>query len=512
MTDAPSITPSADPAVARALLLTPAEMGRADQITIEAGTPGTTLMENAGYAVADDIAARYPQGTRVAVACGPGNNGGDGFVIARVLAQRGFVVRCGLLGDRAALKGDAAWAAGRWKGAVEPAEPDLVRGAVVIVDALFGAGLARPLDGAAATLVAAINAARRAGAKVVAVDLPSGIDGETGAVLGTAVEADRSITFFRRKPGHLLMPGRAHAGLVRVADIGIADDVLAAIAPRSAANGPDLWRAHWPAADPALHKYTRGSALVVSGPVQASGAARLAAAAALRAGAGIVTVTAPTAAVPVVAAYRAAFVVKPADDEAAVAALFEEPRLRAIVIGPGLGLDGHQAALVRRAIGLPAGLVLDADALTLMGRGRQAAFGALKARAAAAVLTPHEGEFARLFPSASGSRLDRARAAAAESGAIVVLKGPDTVIAAPDGRAAINENAPPHLATAGSGDVLAGIVAGFLARGVAPFEAAAMGVWLHGEAGTHAGPGAIADDLVEALRPALAAGLPETGG
>ncbi|WP_075214580.1 bifunctional ADP-dependent NAD(P)H-hydrate dehydratase/NAD(P)H-hydrate epimerase [Mongoliimonas terrestris] len=512
MTEHPAAPPFAEGDALRALLLTPAEMGEADRLAIAGGVPGTTLMENAGYAVADDIAARHPQGTRVAIACGPGNNGGDGFVVARVLAQRGFVVRCGLLGERAALKGDAAWAVGRWKGPLEPAEPDLVRDAVVIVDALFGAGLARPLDGAAAALVAAINDARRAGAKVVAVDLPSGIDGATGAVLGTAIKADRSITFFRRKPGHVLMPGRAHAGLVRVADIGIPDQVLERIAPRAAANGPDVWRSLWPAAEAGLHKYTRGAALVVSGPVEASGAARLAASAALRAGAGIVTVAAPTAAVPVVAAYRAAFVVKPADDEGAVAALFDEPRLRAVVIGPGLGVSGDEAALVRRAIGLPVGLVLDADALTLMARGRQTAFRALRARGTMAVLTPHEGEFARLFPDAVGSKLERARMAAAESGAIVVLKGPDTVIAAPDGRALINENAPPHLATAGSGDVLAGIIAGFLARGVPPFEATAMGVWLHGEAGTHAGPGAIADDLVEALRPALAAGLPDADG
>ncbi|WP_181706998.1 NAD(P)H-hydrate dehydratase [Chthonobacter rhizosphaerae] len=492
-----------------AALLSPAEMARADRLTIEAGTPGTVLMEHAGYAVADDISARHAQGTRVAVVCGPGNNGGDGFVVARVLAQRGFIVRLGLLGDRAALKGDAAWAAGLFRGEVEPAHPDVLAKATVIVDALFGAGLARPLDGAAADLVAAINRARRAGAVVVAVDLPSGIDGATGAVLGVAVEATRSVTFFRRKPGHLLLPGRLHAGLVKVADIGIEPSVLGAIAPATIANGPGLWRAAWPESVADLHKYSRGAVLVASGPVQASGAARLAAVAALRAGAGIVTVAAPTDAVATVAAYRAALVVKPADTAADLRAIAADGRLRAVVIGPGFGLDGDRGEAVDHMIGHAPALVLDADALTLIARSdREAAFAALKARPAPAVMTPHEGEFARLFPDASGSRLERARAAAAASGAVVVLKGPDTVIAAPDGRGAINENAPPHLATAGSGDVLAGIVAGFLARGVAPFQAAAMGVWLHGETGRHAGPGAIADDLVEALRPVLAAGLP----
>lgn len=490
-------------------LLTPEEMARADRAAIAAGTPGLALMENAGYAVADDIVARHRQGTRVAVVCGPGNNGGDGFVVARVLAERGFVVRLGLLGDRARLSGDAARAAARWRGAVEPAEPALVEGAAVVVDALFGAGLARPLDGAAARMVEAINAAGDRGAAVVAVDLPSGIDGRSGAVLGSAVRAARTITFFRRKPGHLLMPGRIHAGRVRVADIGIPDRVLDGLAVAAFANHPDLWRAVYPVPDPDGHKYTRGAALVVSGPAPSSGAARLAAVAALRAGAGIVTVAAPADAVPVVAAYRAALVVREAGGAGVLAALIGEPRLRAVLLGPGCGIGARTRAALAAALAAAPALVLDADAITVAAEAPDAAFAALAARAAPAVLTPHEGEFRRLFPDLAGSKLERARAAAARSGAVVVLKGPDTVIAAPDGRAAVNENAPPTLATAGSGDVLAGIVAGLLAAGMPAFEAAAAAVWLHGRAGTAAGGGAIADDLPDALRAVLAEGLPE---
>lgn len=487
-------------------LLEPAEMAEADRLTISAGTPGIDLMENAGYAVADDVSVRHPQGTRVAVLCGPGNNGGDGFVVARVLAARGFVVRLGLLGALSALKGDAAIAASRWKGPVEPAGPRLLDAATVIVDSLFGAGLTRGLTGEAAALAEAINAARRAGAVVVAVDLPSGIDGRTGAAPGPAVEATRTVTFFRAKPGHLLMPGRAHVGLLRVADIGIRAAVLDRIAARAFRNAPPLWRRHWPVPTPDAHKYTRGAVLVASGPAQASGAARLAAVAALRAGAGIVTVAAPPDAVPVVAAYRAALVVRAAADAGAFTGLLADDRLRALVIGPGLGLDDDAARRFDAALDAPAALVLDADAVTIAARAPERLFAHLAARPAPAILTPHEGEFRRLFPDLAGSKLDRARQAAARASAVVVLKGPDTVVAAPDGRAVINDNAPASLATAGSGDVLAGIVAGLSAHGAPAFEAAAMAVWIHGRCGVVAGPGAIADDFVDALRPVIAAG------
>ncbi len=494
------------------LLLTPAEMSRADALTIASGIPGERLMENAGYAVADVICARFSQGARAIVLCGMGNNGGDGFVIARVLRQRGFVVRVALALPEGMsvrdLKGDAAGAERAWRGETVPANPALFDGATVIVDALYGAGLSRDVSGRDAQLIAAVNAARAEGARVYAVDLPSGIDGRTGEVRGTAVVADETVTFFRRKPGHLLLPGRTHCGRLRLAQIGIGSEVLAKIAPNTAANGPELWADCWPEAAVDSHKYSRGAALVASGPLPSCGAARLAAEATLRAGAGIVTVATPPDAVATVAGWRAAFVVKPAADMAALAALLGEPRLRAAVLGPGLGLGDDVWPAVRAALEGGMALVLDADAITQASRRPEEAFSLIKKREGGVVFTPHEGEFGRLFPDIGGSKLDRAREAAARSGAVVLLKGPDTVIAHPDGRAVINENGTAALATAGSGDVLAGIIGGLLAAGRPTFEAVALAAWMHGEAGRMAGPGSLADEIAAALRGVLAAGRP----
>lgn len=495
------------------LLLTPVEMARADALTIAGGISGERLMENAGYAVADVICARFSQGARAVVLCGMGNNGGDGFVIARVLKQRGFIVRVALAlpeGMTARdLKGDAAGAEKAWRGETLPATPDLFESATLIVDALYGAGLSRDVSGRDAELITAVNAARAAGTRVYAVDLPSGIDGRTGEVRGTAIVADETVTFFRRKPGHLLLPGRMHCGQLRLAQIAIGPEVLTEIAPMAAANGPALWAECWPSAALDSHKYSRGAALVASGPLASCGAARLAAEAALRAGAGIVTVATPPDAVATVAVWRAAFVIKPAADMLALAELLAEPRLRAAVLGPGLGLGEDVWSAIRSALEGNVALVLDADAITQASRRPDEAFAFIKARRAEVVFTPHEGEFKRLFPDIDGSKLDRARAAAARSGAVVLLKGPDTVIAHPDGRAVINENGTTALATAGSGDVLAGIIGGLLAAGRPAFEAASLAAWMHGEAGRIAGLGSIADEIVVALREVLAKGCPE---
>lgn len=479
-------------------LLTPAEMAEADRLAIAAGTPGMTLMEAAGRAVAEAAAALAPEGP-VLVVAGPGNNGGDGFVAARRLAGAGRDVRVALLGDPARLRGDARIAADRWPGPVLDAACGLPHAALAI-DALFGAGLDRPLAGPAAEAVAAVNSAPA----ILAVDLPSGIDGRTGAVLGTAVTAHATVTFFRRKPGHMLFPGRAHCGTLAVADIGIPASVLAAIGPDTFANEPALWRAAVPAPAATTHKWRRGHALVVSGGMTRTGAARLAAAAALRAGAGLVTLLSPPAALAVNAAHLTAVMLRRLDGADALAAAVADTRGTALVVGPALGTDAAAAALVEAALATPVPLVLDADALSLAAARPDAAFAAMAARPAPTVLTPHEGEFARLFPDlADGPRLDRARLAAARSGAVLVLKGPDTVVAAPDGRAAINANAPPWLATAGSGDVLAGIVCGLLAQGAPGWEAACAAVWLHGAAATEAGPGLTAEDLAPSLRPVL---------
>ncbi len=480
-------------------LLTPDEMSACDRLAIAGGVPGIALMEKAGRAVADAV-ARHPLGTRVLVVAGPGNNGGDGFVAARVLAERGYPARVMLLGEAAALKGDAAEAARGWGRAIEPAAAHNVAGGV-IVDALFGAGLNREVTGEARALIEAMNAS---GAPIIAVDLPSGINGASGAVMGVAAKASESITFFRRKPGHLLLPGRTHCGKVRVVDIGIPASVLDTVRPATRANAPDLWAAMFPRPRLDGHKYARGHAVVVSGDLSFTGAARLTARAALRAGAGLVTLASPRNALLVNAAASLAVMVRPVDGAAELAALLADKRLNAVALGPGAGVGEGTRALVAAALDGARAVVLDADALTSFADEPQALFARIAKHLAPVVLTPHRGEFGKLFnrvPQGFGidSKTDIARAAAKASNAVVLLKGPDTVVATPDGRVAINENAPPWLATAGSGDVLAGIITGLLAQGMPAFEAACAGAWLHGEAGSEVGPGLIAEDLTEAL-------------
>ena len=500
-------------------LLTAAEMGRTDRLAAERGVPGLVLMENAGRAVADGAAALAPRlGAAIAVACGPGNNGGDGFVAARLLRERGYKVRLGLLGRRDALTGDAAEMASRW-GEAEALSPATLAGAEVIVDALFGAGLSRPLDGAAAEVVAAINASGKA---VVAVDVPSGLDGTTGAATGPVVQAACTVTFFRMKPGHLLLPGRSLCGEVRLADIGTPDAVLDEVKPATFVNRPSLWRAQFPRPRLDGHKYTRGHAVVVSGPADSTGAARLGARGALRIGAGLVTVGGSVTATAVNATHLTAIMVKALGSDRALSEFLADERHNAVLIGPGTGVGAQTAASVLTVLASPAAAVLDADSLTSFaptegeepvravgfgfvlrgaepGPTAEGLFEAIKGRKPPVVLTPHEGEFKRLFGEVAGSKLDRARQAAALSGAVVILKGADTVIAAPDGRAAINDNAPPWLATAGAGDVLGGFVCGLLAQRMPAWEAACAAVWLHGACATGFGPGLIAEDLPETL-------------
>ena len=484
-------------------LLTPTEMAEADRRTIAAGTSGLTLMERAGQAVADRVAARSPPGGRVFVACGPGNNGGDGFVAARILAERGYAVRLALLGSLDALAGDAAVVARRYAGTIEPMNGAAVPDADIIVDALFGAGLSRALAGPAREAVEAIARAAETGTPVMAVDLPSGVDGATGKVQGVAPIAVETVTFCRWKIGHLLMPGRTYSGKVSTADIGISDATIKSIGVKTFINEPALWRSHFPFPRSGGHKYDRGHALVASGPMHATGAARLAARAALRAGAGLVTVVADKRAVPVLAANLTAVMVREVKGAAGLTKLLADKRLNAMLLGPGLGVNAATKAMVLAAAKAKRRLVLDADALTSFAGKANELFKAL-ANTAAAVVTPHEGEFKRLFEREpktllAQSKLERARLAAARLGAVVLLKGPDTVVAAPDGRASIADNAPPWLATAGAGDVLGGFVLGLLAQGMPAFEAASAAVWLHGECAREFGPGLIAEDLSETL-------------
>lgn len=481
---------------AEAAILTVREMAAADQLAMASGIPGETLMEAAGRSVAEAIRRAHPEGPAL-VLCGPGNNGGDGFVVARHLQKCGWPVDLALLGTPGSLKGDAATMAGRWTGPIQSFHPELVQGKAVIVDGVFGAGLARPVTGEAAEMIEAANGAP---AFRVAIDIPSGVHGDTGAIAGIAFKADMTVTFFRAKPGHFLMPGRNFTGEMKVTDIGIDAEVLAQIRPAQYLNGPALWADVFSSPDMGAHKYSRGHAIVTSGGQATTGAACLAARGALRIGAGLVTVFCPSESLPALAAKLTAVMTRPYAGSADYMRELEDGRKNAILLGPGNGVTDETRAHVAAALASRKRCVLDADALSVFAASPAELFACI---AGDVVITPHAGEFARLFPDLvpllSSDKLSAARRAAVQSGAVVVLKGADTVIAAPDGRAAINANAPPSLATAGSGDVLAGFVVGLLAQAMPTFEAAAAAVWLHGAAAAQFGPGLIAEDLSDQL-------------
>ena len=470
-------------------LLSVEQMGEADRLAMASGLCETDLMHKAGGAVAHEILRRWTP-RPVAVLCGPGNNGGDGFVAARHLAGAGWPVRLAMLGARENLSGAARHHAGLWTGAVEPLVPAVLEGAGLVIDALFGAGLSRALD---APVTAVLAAAAEKRVPIIAVDVPSGVLGNNGQNLG-AVAASLTVTFFRKKPGHLLLPGRRLCGQTIVAGIGIPQSVLAQIKPDTFENDPALWLADLPRLQPEGHKFSRGHALVWGG-YPATGAARLAARACARAGAGLTTIAVPPVAFPVYAASLLSIMVQPVEGPGDFEQLLADTRYCALLVGPGAGVSAHTRSrtLAMLATGRP--VVIDADAMTVFQEDPAALFRAI---CGPCILTPHEGEFARLF-DAGGDKLCRARRAARRSGAIVVLKGSDTVIAAPDGRAIINANAPPSLATAGSGDVLAGIICGLLAQGMEPFLACAAAVWMHGAAALAFGPGLLAEDLPDLL-------------
>ncbi len=454
-------------------LLTPDEMARADALAAAHGIPGAVLMDRAGWAVAR--AARRFGRCRTLVVCGPGSNGGDGYVAARLLAADGWPVRLAALAPPRA-GSDAARAAAGWSGPSAAVSPAEAARAELVIDAAFGAGLSRELDGALADTLAA---ARR----ILAVDVPSGLDGATGAARGRVARADCTVTFFRRKPGHCLLPGRDLCGELVLADIGLPEAVLATIRPQTFANGLALWTL--PVLPASTHKYARGYVSVLGGSAM-TGAAQLAAAAARRGGAGMVTIVAP--------GHAARYAHAPAGlivNDESLDGLLADPRRTTWVCGPGLGQATARTTLPRL---LAAGrqVVADADAL-----GAHA--GDPAALRGAAVLTPHEGEFTKLFGAPGTDRLAATRVAARQVGAVVLLKGSDTVVAAPDGRAAINGTGTPALATAGAGDVLSGLIAALLAGGMPPWEAACAGAWLHGRAGEVLGRGLVAEDLPAAI-------------
>ncbi len=477
-------------------LLTVREMAEADRLAVDGGD-SFVLMEAAGRAAARVIQRRFAP-TRAVILCGPGNNGGDGFVVARYLAESGWPVRVGMLGDGGA--GDAVRAAELWTGATTAAVPQLLQGAGLVVDALFGAGLNRDIRAGAAGLVQAMAGVR---APRVAIDVPSGVDGDTGQVRGIAAPATLTVGFFRSRPGHLLLPGRDLCGTVRIVDIGIPDRVLETIAPRQALNAPGVWQQHLPSPVFTDHKYRRGHALVVGGE-RMTGAARFATAAARRIGCGMVTLAVPGPAEAIYRATAPGALVRPIEGAG-------EVRFTAMLAGPGMGTGpgGRDAVVSLLARGAPA--VLDADALTLFADAADDLAAAIRGPL---VITPHEGEFARLFPELAdpgSGKMRRARAAAERLGAVVVLKGADTVIAAPGGDLLVNSNAPAWLATGGTGDVLAGTITGLLAQGMPAAESAAAAVWLNGAAASAAGPGLLAGDLPDLLPAARVAALTRSG-
>jgi ADP-dependent NAD(P)H-hydrate dehydratase / NAD(P)H-hydrate epimerase len=470
-------------------LLRVAQMQEADRLTEAAGVSGKDLMQNAGSAVAGEMTRRW-SARRVAVLCGPGNNGGDGFVVACALADAGWPVRLGLRGEIAQLRGDAAHHAARWTGPVEPLDTGILDTAELLVDALFGAGLSRPLD---ADVARVLETAAERRIPMVAVDVPSGVMGDTGESLG-AVRAELTVTFTRKKPAHLLLPGRGLCGTTVLADIGTPASVLERIDIDTWENDPAIWRHRLPQLEVSGNKYGRGHALLVGG-YPTTGAARMAARAAARMGAGLTTIAVPERGLDVYAAALTSIMVRPLASAEDLSRMLNDPRFTAYLIGPGAGIGAETRgrALAMLAAGRP--LLLDADAITVFAHDPQTLFQAIRGPC---VLTPHDGEFARLFDP-SGDKLTRARRAARESGALIVLKGADTVIAAPDGRAIVNANAPPTLATGGSGDVLGGMILGLLTQGMDAFAAAAAAVWMHGAAAQDFGPGLLAEDLPDLL-------------
>lgn len=476
-------------------LLTTAQMYAADRAAMAGGVPGLVLMEAAGRAVAEAIRRRWSP-RPVLVLAGPGNNGGDGYVAARLLAQAGWPVTIAALTPPETLKGDAAAMAARWTGSILDIGDIGLDGIGLVIDALFGAGLSKPVEGAARE---ALQAAETRGLPIVAIDVPSGVSGDSGVILGGTVlgyapQAALTVSFFRAKPGHLLLPGRDLCGTAEIAPIGIPDNVLDEIKPTCWRNGPALWLDRVPVPRGDTHKYHRGHALILGGPM--TGAGRLAAQAARRIGAGLVSLAVPPGTAAIYAADHPGAIVLECPDRAALADILRDPRRNALLAGPGAGTGPDLRDTVAAVLATGRPTVLDADAISTFAGTAESLAGLVRG---ACVLTPHEGEFARLFPDIEGDRLARAREAARRLGAVLVLKGSDTVIAAPDGKAAINDNAPADLATAGSGDVLAGLVLGLLAQRMPAFEAACAAVWLHGAAAGNDAAALIAEDIPDRL-------------
>lgn len=482
-------------------ILTVAEMQESECRTIAAGTSGAALMEHAGQAVADVVMRHYSP-RPVLVLCGPGNNGGDGFVIVRLLKTAGWPVRVAAMKAPQDYRGDAALMAEKCGSTFEPLSGDLeLNDTALVVDALFGTGFSKML---AADIAAVLQKIATANLPVIAVDIPSGINGDSGAADSATPKAAHTVTFHAKKPGHLLLPGRDYCGEIHTAAIGITEERH--LLPPLYENSPALWQNLLPHPKTSDNKYARGHAVIFGG-TKMTGAAKLAAHAAMRSGAGLATILCPPESFDIYAAYKPHLLVEPLTTLAEKTAFLKDPRKNAVLLGPGLGVNNDTRDAVLAALSeKDKAVCLDADALSVFQDAPEDLFSALHENS---ILTPHEGEFARLFDIAGEDKIARTRKAAVRSGAVILLKGADTVIAAPDGRAVINTNAPAFLATAGAGDVLAGIITGLLAQHMPSFEAAAAGAWLHGAAAQKCGRGLVAEDLAEQL-PAVLKELDKT--
>jgi hydroxyethylthiazole kinase-like uncharacterized protein yjeF len=483
-------------------LLTPNQMAMADNLAIQNGIPGIELMQNAGDVLYDAFCSHFHDAQNILIVCGIGNNGGDGFVLAEQIVKSGIKVSIYIAGEVSQISGDARLAFDQIPSSVLQVENPQWDQYDLIVDGMFGAGLTRDITGPYANVIASINAS---GAAIMAIDLPSGINGETGQIAGCAVEADLTVTFFRKKPGHILFPGQEHCGKVVVGQIGILENVLENIAPSTFHNSPKLWEDMLPSPKKMGHKHNRGHTLAFSGSIEKSGAIRLAAKAALRMGSGLVTIAATSATLPAHAARSDVLMLTPLDTNLHLADLVGNPKMNIYCIGPGLPPDKDTRELVLAILDHGPTVVLDAGALSAFSNAQQVLHDTINMRVNNTVLTPHEAEFDRIFPSliTASSKIEKARLAARMVDATIILKGPDTIIAEPDGRVAISDNGSPWLATAGSGDVLTGAISGLLAQGMPAFEAACAAVWFHGQASQNVGAGLIASDLDQGLKTAL---------
>ena len=475
------------------ILLTANEARAAEAFAIRHGISGAAMMENAGIAVAETIRRRFPP-RETLVLCGPGNNGGDGFVIARELRRAGWRTRIAC-DTNTRLPVDASEMAKLWRGKIFPLESlaMLPREPQLVVDALFGTGLTREIDGVYAR---AIKTTESWQIPVVAVDMPSGIDSNNGTVHGVAMPADVTVTFFRGRPGQYLFPGRRFCGKVIVRDIGIPNDAIDAMdeSCRVFLNRPNVWCKHLPRLKQTGHKYQRGHVIVRGGGLAHAGASRLAARAALRCGAGMVTLACLPSALLAHASQETSVIITSVDMDG-LESLVSKRKVRAMVLGPGNGVGEETQRFVLRALRLPIALVLDADALSSFAECIKKLSDAIAEHEGNVILTPHSGEFERLFGEIGGDKLSATRSAAKRIGAVVIHKGADTIVADTRGCAMISDNAPSSLSTAGSGDVLAGMLGGLLATGMPAFQAAGCGVWMHGQAARFFGRGMTAEDL-----------------